>query len=85
MNVRTVDLMRGIVNHPPDGTPLDDDGLDALWRQESAFIGPVEPPMVRWLRLGRPPSAWQVAAAARRAVEAPSAGEQMAFDFGRAA
>ena len=82
--VRTVDLIRGLVNHPPDGSQLDDSGLDELWRPDPAFVGPVEPAMVAWLRMGSPPSAWQVAAAGRRAAVEPRAGEQFAFDFGRA-
>ena len=78
MSVKALDLMRGSVNHPADGTPVDGDGLDALWRQDEAFVGPVEPPMIKWVRMGSPPSAWQVAARARRA---GPAGEQFEFDL----
>jgi hypothetical protein len=80
--MKTIDLMRGLVNHPPDGTQTDDDGLDALWRPSADFVGPVEPPMVRWLRMGSPPSPWQIAARARHAA-APC--EQLSFRFEDAA
>jgi hypothetical protein len=39
--------------------------LDAIWRPDPAFIGPVEPPMVRWIRIGSPKSAWELKALAR--------------------
>lgn len=75
--VRTLDVIRGLVNHP-HAAALDDDGLDELWRPEPAFVGPCEPPMRRWIRMGCPPPAWQLAARARRA---GPVGEQMAFDW----
>jgi hypothetical protein len=72
------------VNTPPDGSQLDNDGLDELWRPASAFVGPMMPPMVAWLKAGRPRSAWEVAADARHAAQVVAV-EQLAFDFGGAA
>ena len=47
------------------------DDLTAIWREcvgaGEEFIGPVEPPMTRWLRLGSPKDAWEIDAAARHA------------------
>jgi hypothetical protein len=43
--------------------------LDALWRPDPAFVGPVEPPMIRWMREGRPKSAWELKAEARHAAK----------------
>ena len=45
--------------------------LLSVWREcvgaGEEFIGPVEPPMVRWVRCGSPKDAWEIAAAARHA------------------
>lgn len=79
--MRALDLMRGKVNHPADGTPVNDDGLDELWRPSPEFIGPVMPPMIAWLLAGRPRSQWQIDAETRRR----GADEQLASEFVRAA
>ena len=59
------------------------------WREwdgrDANFIGPVEPPMVRWLRLGSPKSAWEIEAEARVASRIAQPGAQMSFDFENAA
>lgn len=82
MRPLAIDLMLGRIDRPAEGSTIDCDGLDALWRPFPAFVGPCEPPMVRHLRMGSPASPWEVAARARRA---GPPGEQFAFDFGRAA
>ena len=45
--------------------------LTAIWREcvgaGAEFVGPVEPPMIRWLRLGSPKDAWEIAASAHHA------------------
>ena len=59
---------------------IEAEGWDILWRPSRAFIGPVEPPMVKWLREG--------GALAPRVVQLPMPtplGHQLALAFGEPA
>lgn len=55
--------------------------LDALWRADDReFVGPIEPPMVKWCRT-REPWPWEIEMAARRTSPPPAAPQQMEFAF----
>ena len=54
--------------------------------RDAEFIGPVEPPMVRWVRKGCPKSPWQIAVDERAGAAAkPPIPVQLSFNFDEAA
>jgi hypothetical protein len=46
-------------------TPRTNAELEALWREDPAFIGPVAPPMLMWFYRGRPKAEWELKAGQR--------------------